>query len=103
MPSSWPSPAEEELGDTLSFEQWLTPRPEAACLARVGTDSLRSQGIFRGDIVIIERGRQPQAKDIILVETPEGSQLQVYHQARPLAEEELRLTGVATAVIRKYH
>lgn len=72
-------------------------------MARVGTDSLRSQGIFRGDIVIIERGRQPQNSDIVFVESVEGSRLEVYSQVRFAAEEELRLTGVATAVIRKYH
>jgi repressor LexA len=74
-------------------------------------------GIMAGDLVIVERGREPKNGDVVIAEVDgewtmkyfrrEGKQVVLeaanprYPVIRPKAE--LRLGGVVTAVIRKYH
>lgn len=112
---SWPSPAEEELNDTLSFEEWLVPRKEASCLLRVATAALRSGGILPGDTAIMERGRAPRPGDIVVAEVNGAPIIRRYeraHKQPQLADDtgatpfasgsEARLLGVVTAIIRRY-
>lgn len=66
--AGFPSPAEEELRDVISFDEYLVPRPEASFLLKVSGDSMIGEGIREGDMVIVERGREPKNGDIILAE-----------------------------------
>jgi len=114
--AGWPSPAEEELGDVLSFDEWLLPHREAMCLIIVTTDAMMNAGIHQGDYVIVERGRRAKPNDIIVAEVdgttvirhlthPGGiSTLTAAHAGYPPITCDLhtRILGVVTAVIRKY-
>ncbi|MBN1380904.1 MAG: repressor LexA [Deltaproteobacteria bacterium] len=115
--AGFPSPAEEELRDIISFDEYLVNRPEASFLLKVSGDSMTGAGIMEGDLVIIERGRPPKNGDIVLAEVDgdwtmkhfrkQGKEVILeaanpkYPDIRP--KTELRLGGVITAVIRKYH
>jgi len=115
--AGFPSPAEEELRDILSFDDYLINRPEASFLLRVRGDSMTGEGIKAGDLVIVERGREPRNGDVIVAEVDgewtmkyfrkRGSEVTLeaanpaYPPVRPRTE--LRIAGVVTAVIRKYH
>ncbi len=117
VPAGFPSPAEEELRDILSFDEYLVNRPEASFLLRVRGDSMTGEGIKAGDLVIVERGREPRNGDVIVAEVDgewtmkyfrkKGADVTLeaanpaYPPVRPRAE--LRVAGVVTAVIRKYH
>jgi repressor LexA len=110
------SPAEEELRDTISFDEYLVPRPEASFLLKVSGDSMIGAGIRQGDVVVVERGREPKSGDIILAEVDgawtmkyfrkKGKDIflesanSAYPPIRP--ETELKVGGVVRAVIRKY-
>ncbi|MBI4022044.1 MAG: hypothetical protein HY372_01700 [Candidatus Andersenbacteria bacterium] len=105
--AGWPSPAEEELNDTLTFEEWLVPRKDRSCLITVATSALRTEGILPGDIAIMERGRTPRPGNIV-VAAINGSPI-IRRFARPHAPprtddtaSEVRLLGVVTAIIRRY-
>lgn len=113
--ASWPSPAEEELIDTLSFAEWLVPRQAASCLITVATAALRREGILPGDTAIMERGRAPRSGDIVVAEVNGAPIIRRYEHANkqpqladdtgaaPLARgSEARLLGVVTAIIRRY-
>jgi repressor LexA len=115
--AGFPSPAEEELRDVISFDGYLVTHPETSFLLSVTGDSMRDAGIMEKDLVIVERGRQPKNGDIVLAEV-DGNWTMKYFRKKgktvtleaanpkyPLItpQEELRIAGVITAVVRKYH
>lgn len=114
--AGFPSPAEEELCDILSLDEYLISHPESSFLLRVTGDSMVGEGIREGDLVIVERGRTPVNGDIVIAEVDgewtmkffrkrgERVFLEAANPRYPIIEarEELRIGGVVTAVIRKY-
>ena len=115
--AGFPSPAEEELRDIISLDEYLITRPDSSFLLEVSGDSMIGEGIKAGDLVIVERGREPKNGDVILAEVDgewtmkyfrkQGKEIILeaanpqYPPIRP--KSELRVGGVITAVIRKYH
>jgi repressor LexA len=114
--AGFPSPAEEELADTLSLDRLLIKNPEATFLLKVEGDSMSGAGILPGDMVVVEKGRQPKSGDIVIAEVDgqwtmkylrkrgEGVLLvpanPQYKPIKPKAE--LKIAGVVTAVVRRY-
>jgi repressor LexA len=114
--AGFPSPAEEELRDLISLDEYLVTRPDSSFLLKVSGDSMEGEGIKEGDLVIVERGRDPKNGDIILAEVDgawtmkyfrkKGKEVVLeaanprYPLIRPRAE--LKVGGIITAVIRKY-
>lgn len=115
--AGFPSPAEEELRDVISFDEYLITRPGSSFLLTVSGDSMTGAGIMEGDLVIVEKAREPRNGDIVIAEVDgewtikyfrkEGRSIILeaanpkYKTIRP--KSELRLGGVVSAVIRKYH
>ena len=114
--AGFPSPAEEELADTLSLDQLLIQNREATFLLKVSGDSMSGAGILPGDMVIVDKSRQPKSGDIVIAEVDgqwtmkylkkRGENVALipanpkYHPIRP--KNELKIAGVVTAVVRKY-
>ena len=114
--AGFPSPAEEELIDTLSLDEYLIESPEMSFLLKVTGDSMLEAGIHPDDIVIVERGRQPKNGNIVLAQV-DGEWTLKYYQKRknqiclvpanpkyPTIKptRELCIEGVIRGVIRKY-
>lgn len=113
--AGWPSPAEEELLDTLSFDEWL--RSPDSFMITAATDAMQDAGIHKGDIVVVQRGRAATNGDTVIANVDNEWLLRYYRQeqgqiilypANGLYEpikprESLALIGVVTAVIRKYY
>ena len=115
--AGFPSPEEESLCDIMSMDEYLVTNPDASFLLQVSGDSMIGEGILEGDLVIVEKGRQPKNGDVVIAEVDgewtmkyfkrRGKQI-VLEAANPkypiiMPKTELRLGGVVTAVIRKYH
>ena len=66
--AGWPSPAEEELLDTMSLEEFLIGRPESTYMLKVQGDSMVDAGIMPGDMVLVERGVKEKDGDIVIAE-----------------------------------
>ncbi len=114
--AGFPSPAEEELTDTLSLDQLLIQNREATFLLKVSGDSMSGAGILPGDMVLVDKGQAPKSGDIVIAEVDgewtmkylrkrgEGVTLipanPKYQPIRP--KKELKIAGVVTAVVRKY-
>jgi SOS regulatory protein LexA len=114
--AGFPSPAEEELADTLSLDQLLIKNPDATFLLKVSGDSMSGAGILPGDMVIVDKGQQPKNGDIVIAEVDgqwtmkylrkRGERITLlsanprYQPIRP--KTELKIAGVVTAVVRKY-
>ncbi len=114
--AGFPSPAEEELVDTLSLDEMLIRNREASFLLKVAGDSMTGAGILPNDMVIVDRSETPKSGDIVIAEV-DGQWTMKYLRKRgdnvmllpanpkykPIKpKNELKIAGVVTAVVRKY-
>ncbi|MGC2425012.1 MAG: transcriptional repressor LexA [Nitrospirota bacterium] len=114
--AGWPSPAEEELADTISLDDFLIENPAATFMLKVSGDSMIEAGILPGDMVLVDKGAAPKSGDIVIAEV-DGEWTMKYLKKRgdsislipanpnykPIKpQKELRIAGVVTSVIRKY-
>lgn len=114
--AGWPSPAEEELADTMSLDEWLIGNREATFMLKVRGESMRDAGIMPGDMVLVERGSQARDGDIVVAEV-DGAWTMKYLKHRNgkafllpansrfspiIPRDQLNITAVVKAVIRKY-
>ncbi len=60
-----PQDAEEQLIETLSLDEYLVDRPEFSYLLKVRGDSMENEGIKEGDIVIVDKKKEPKEGDIV--------------------------------------
>ena len=114
--AGFPSPAEEELVDSMSLDEFLIERPEATFMLKVTGDSMIDAGILPDDLVLVERGLTPKNNDIIIahvdgewtikyfITDAHGIRLEPankkHHTIHPKAS--LEIAGVVRSVIRKY-
>ena len=115
--AGFPSPAEEELVDLMSLDEFLIEKPEATMMIKVSGDSMIDAGIHPGDIVLMERGRMPKEGDIV-VANADGEWTMKYYAKKsgkvtlmpankkyqPITpKQSLEMGGIVVSVIRKYH
>ena len=97
--AGFPVNADEELVDTISLDEYLIEDKNATYLIKVVGGSMRDAGILPGDIAIVERGRRPQAGDIVIAEIDsEYKMMRFEHKPR----KEIRIEAVVRGVVRKY-
>jgi SOS-response transcriptional repressor LexA len=63
--AGFPSPAEEELVDTISLDEWLIRNKEATFLLHITGDSMIEAGVLPGDYVMVERGLTCELTEIM--------------------------------------
>jgi repressor LexA len=114
--AGWPSPAEEELIDTMNLHEYLIENEEATYILKVTGDSMLDAGIQPGDLVIVERTNAPRVGDIVIAEVDgewtmkylrkRGNQLYLQpanKKYKPIVPtQELKIAAVVKAVVRKY-
>lgn len=105
----------EENRSYLSLDEYLIEDPHSSFLLKVSGDSLTGVGIFDGDLVIIEKKREPRSGDIVLAQIDREWTLKILRKnqggaylvaANPkyppfYPSTELQIFGVVKAVIRK--
>jgi DNA polymerase V len=115
--AGFPSPTDDEVGDSLNLLELLVPHPNATFYVRVVGDSMQGAGIFSGDILIVDRSSKPVERSIVVAVVnkeftvkrlvyengiptlvPENSS---YPTIRLQGEEELEIWGVVTYVLHK--
>lgn len=114
--AGWPSPAEEELVDTMNLDEYLIRHPEQTYLVKVTGDSMIDAGIHPGDLVLVERGKNPKDGQIVIAQV-DGEWTMKYYEKNGsrvrlvaankkyppiLPKRELIVGGVITVVIRRY-
>ncbi len=115
--AGFPSPAEEELRDTVSLERFLIDNPESTFMLEVSGDSMINAGILPGDYVLVDKSKKPMLHDIVIAQVDgewtmkylerDRSGKYVLTPANPKyspikPEEELIIAGVVIGVVRKY-
>jgi SOS regulatory protein LexA len=115
--AGFPTPAEENLLDTVSLDEWIIRRRDSSFMLRVKGDSMKDAGINNGDMVVVERQDNARIGDIVIAEV-DGAWTMKYLRKdskkgfylEPANEEfeniypkeDLRIQAVVRAVIRKY-
>lgn len=114
--AGFPSPAEEELRDAISLDEFLVKKPDATFMLTVSGDSMIEAGIHPGDLVLVERGATPKNRDIVVAQVDDEWTLKYFirdsHGVRlepankrykPIVpSRNLAIGGVVRTVIRKY-
>lgn len=120
--AGFPSPAEEELVDTMSLDEFLIGNHQATFMLKVSGDSMKDAGILPGDLVIVDRSCSPKNNDIVIAEVDGEWTMKYLKKSRGTARRaptvllvpanpdyqpiepkaELKIAGVVTAVVRKY-
>jgi SOS regulatory protein LexA len=117
--AGFPSPAEEELADTMSFDEFLmtnVKHHEATYILKVNGESMIEAGILPGDMLLVERGTEPRDGDIVIAQVDREWTMKFFRRRgrtvfleaankdfKPIhPQEELKIAAVVRAVIRKY-
>lgn len=53
-------------GEALSLDELMNIRAPQTYLVRVAGDSMEGAGIFSGDILVVDKGRDPKRGDIVI-------------------------------------
>lgn len=109
----------EENKQYLSLDEYLIDDPQSSYLLRVSGDSLIDEGIYDGDIVIIERQKEANAGDIVLAEIDKEFTLKILRKdkVRKISylsaananyppfypKYELKIHGVVKGIVRKLY
>jgi SOS regulatory protein LexA len=114
--AGWPSPAEEELIDTITIDEFLIENRDATYMLKVDGESMKDAGIMHGDIVLVERTTNYKPGDIVVAEV-DGEWTVKYlrknkngfflepanNEYQPIyPHTNLNIAAVVKAVMRKY-
>lgn len=111
-----PSPAEEQLLDTVSLDELLVKDADKTFLLKVKGDSMIEAHIAEGDLVIAEQNEHPRVGEIVIAEVDGEWTMKYYRRKgdkpylepankkyKPIyPERSLRIAAVVKGVIRKY-
>ena len=103
--------------DPVSLDQFLVQHPGHTFLLRVSGDSMIDEGIHTGDLVILDKKREPRNKDIVAALIDDEWTLKYFHNENgsvfltaanpkypPLyPKQSLDIGGVVVSVIKKYY
>lgn len=114
--AGFPVPAEEELSDTMSLDEYLVGNTDATFLLRVSGDSMIDAGILPGDLLVVDRSLTAREGQIVVAEVDREwtvkylrkkngkFYLEAANDKYPdiTANEELQISAVVKGVVRKY-
>jgi len=108
--------AEEQAEEMVTLDDYIVGDKSSTFLLRVKGDSMIDAGIYEGDLVTVERKKEPKVDDIVVgvldgeftLKRLKKAKGKFYLQAENpdypdmYALEELQVAGVVRGVIRKY-
>jgi len=116
--AGFPSPADDYVERALDLNELLVKRPEATFFVRVKGNSMIEANIHSGDVLVVDRSREPQDGDVVVaildgeftVKQLRRSGGRIILQPanrnfRPIAvnpEQEFQVWGVVTYVIHAF-
>lgn len=116
--AGFPSPAEDYVETALDLNEYLVNNPAATFMVRVSGDSMLDAGIHDGDVLVVDRSREPRP-GLIVVAVLDGEltvkrllqQGETYvlapenPQYQPIEIQEgrdLHIWGVVTGMVRRF-
>jgi SOS regulatory protein LexA len=114
--AGFPTPAEENLLDTITLDSFMIEHKESSFMLRVKGDSMIDAGIHEGDFVIVERSSEAKPGSIVIADV-DGAWTMKYLRKKgnvlylepanknygPIyPKESLSIAAVVKGVVRKY-
>ena len=65
-PAGFPSPAQDDMEEPIDLGAWLVEHPAASYIMRVEGQSMVGAGINDGDLIVVDRSKQPRAGAIVV-------------------------------------
>ncbi len=94
---------EEGALDGMSLDEYLVSNKEATFMLRMRGDAMRESLIGDGDLLIVDKSREPGPNDIVVIVKDGGFSVRPFGAlARISSTDDVRIEAVVTAVIRKY-
>lgn len=101
--SGFPNPALDQRGRgqplALDLNQLLVQRPSSTYLFRVSGHHWADQGVYDGDVAVVDRALRAGDNDLVISWQASGFSLCRYRQLLAAGDEAL---GVVTAIIHQY-
>jgi repressor LexA len=113
--AGFPTGAEEDLS-FMSLDEYLIDNPNSSFMLKVAGDSLEGIGIYKGDLVVLEKAKSANRGEIVLalidtewtlkiIEKVDGAT--VLRSANPKYPDfyphlSLEIFGIVKSVVRKY-
>ena len=66
VPAGFPSPADDFEDEPLDIADYLVNQPETTYFVRAEGDSMTGVGIDDGDLLVVDRAREPQNGDVVV-------------------------------------
>jgi len=64
--AGFPSPADDHLDDSIDLNAHLVQHPAATFFVRVQGDSMTGVGIHHGDLLVVDRAREPKSGSVVV-------------------------------------
>ena len=96
--SGFPNAADDARLTSLDLHSLLVPQPRSTFLFAIEGDDWREQGIYAGDIAVIDRALTPRPTDLVAWIHDDNFLLGPLTDAHP----EAQLWGVVTSIIHRY-
>ena len=103
--AGFPSPGGDLQDEEMSLDDYIIANREASFMVRMKGDAMASRGIYDGDMIVVERGREARTGDFVIVRTVEdegGFVIRNYKDALREFGKDIYIEAVVVAVIRKY-
>lgn len=101
--SGFPNPAAEQRRQgsrlALDLNELLIKHPSSTYLFRVGGHHWSDQGVYDGDIAVVDRALRPRPSDLVVAWQSEGSTLCLYRDLSGFDQ----YWGLVTAIIHQRH
>lgn len=96
--SGFPNPATDQTMASLDLQQLLIKHPVSTFFMQIDGDTWAEQGIFNGDIVLIDRALAPRKTDYVVWWEAENF---VISKPKDVPEN-ISMWGVVSAVIHRF-
>ena len=114
--AGFPAQEEQQEAEAITLDDYLVKNPDNTFMLTVRGDSMIDAGILPGDIVLVEKGPQPNLNDIVVARVDDEWTLKYFMRdaagvrldpANPKYKfirprHSLEIGGIVRAVIRKY-
>lgn len=116
--AGFPGSSDQEQENTMDLDEYLIEDPTSTFMLEVVSNSMKQEGIKKGDLVLVDRGKEPSPNDVVVARLDNewtlkyfkkeedryylGAASDEYEDIYPDPGQELQIGGVVTSVVRKY-
>lgn len=99
--AGFPSPADDYQDKKLDLNEYLIRNPASTFFVRVAGNGIEKMGIFKGDLLVVDRSAKPKDKDAVLAHVDGEFCLKRFSKSQAQKSGEYIVWGVVSYAIHK--